>query len=69
MNYHGFPYVRSKSKRGVRIFYHCLECGDYINSVSLQTIQCECGNVAIYADYYRFAIWDEQKVLVAKEIP
>jgi hypothetical protein len=62
------PYTTAVPKRGVDIFYHCLICDEYVDSVSMENANCRCGNVGVDADYYRVAIWDESKTMVAKQI-
>jgi len=50
------------------IFYRCERCGDFIPSVPKTNIGCECGNLRIDFDMWRFMVEDYSKLSVLRVI-
>ncbi len=49
------------------LWYRCTDCGAMIPSVPDDNIGCECGNLFIDKDYWRFVVVDIRKLEVLKK--
>jgi len=58
----------SEAPRGKDIFYQCVQCNGIISSVPKNNIDCECGNISIDVDYFRFYVRDYSKIQVLKKL-
>ncbi len=56
----------AEASRGKDIYYECLRCGVIVPSQSLESVECQCGNVIIDVGYHRLHIEDFSKMQVVK---
>lgn len=49
------------------IWYRCTDCGEMIPSVPEDNIGCECGNLFIDKDCWRFVVVDMSKLEVLRK--
>ena len=57
-----------EAPRGKGIFYHCIECDEYIPSLPQDNIGCSCGNIFIDFDYFRLAVRNYSQFEVVKKV-
>jgi hypothetical protein len=50
------------------IYYRCESCGAIIPSTPKTNIGCQCNNLFIDKDYWRFAVLDLEKLSVLRRI-
>lgn len=50
------------------LFFECLECGTVLSSMPLDSVMCECQNIAIDVDAGRVSVRDHGKLRLVRKV-